>query len=118
MVDGADVPPLRGDVDIRDRQVVDLMGHRGMGIHAKRALDLCQDHAEMRHGDDVCVRMGLCDPVNGGVDPAGRVVPAFAFGGGDVTRGGPIGAAELGVALRYIAGGWQRPVYRRWQTRG
>ena len=69
MVDRADVPPLRGDVDIRDRQVVDLMGHRGMGIHAKRTLDLCQDHAEMRHGDDICVRMGLCDPVNGGVDP-------------------------------------------------
>ena len=75
------------------------MRHCGMGIDAKRALDLGQYHAEMRHSDDVRVRVGLGDPVNGCVDAVGRVVPAFAFGGRNIARGGPVGAAELRMAL-------------------
>ena len=63
MVDADNSPFALVFAQMGDAEIIDFMGKAGIGAAIKGALHLGEDDAEMRHGDDICVRMGLCDPV-------------------------------------------------------
>jgi len=68
------------DVNISDREVVDLMRHAAWQSTQARVGDLGQYHAKCRHGDDVRVSGGLGCPVNGCVDARAASFPALPSG--------------------------------------
>ena len=74
------------------RKIVDPMAERFIGTYSKRRLHLRQDHAEMRHNDDILPLLCCQQTIHRAGDTGRDLMPAFAARWPDIARMIPIGA--------------------------
>ena len=77
MIDLTEAPTAADPAHIGDREIVDVVPHRGVGIAAICALDLGHDHADMRHNDDMSVGVFSDDMINRCACARRDSIPAF-----------------------------------------